>query len=257
MPRMKRKDTDQVQWQESGTNGPRVLLLPGLGARGAGFRPLADALAPTCRPIVVEYPTGTAAAVGAAGLAGQLFEAVGPVDVVVASSFGGMVAAHLAAAGAVRAIAFVGSFTALDQLGPRGSLLPVLGMVAEFARPDRVAAVIAANARVPRQFVADIVPNTAPERRATLRRAFAIPREPPPPALRHLPVSCLVFHGDGDWLLPISVMPRLLASLPVGTASHVIAGGGHVPYFTHAPVIANILQPWLARLVPVDTGVAA
>jgi pimeloyl-ACP methyl ester carboxylesterase len=254
---MQEQGPEQVRWTQTGAAGPRVLLLPGLGARGAGFAPLARALASECRPILVEYPTGTAAGVGAAGLARQLFEEIGPVDAVVASSFGGMVAAHLTAAGATRAVAFVGSFTALDQLGGRGPLLRLLGLVAEFARPGPVAAAIAANAGVPRHLVADIVPNTAAERRATLRRAFAIPREPAPPDLRHLPVSCVVLHGDTDYLLPISVMPRLLKVLPAGTPSHVIAGGGHVPYFTHAPVLAQVLRPWLAGLAIADDTLAA
>ncbi|WNZ60249.1 hypothetical protein QEG98_30210 [Myxococcus sp. MxC21-1] len=85
----------EVQWMEWGQGrGPRVLLLPGLGARGSGFQALAHQLLPWARPILVEYPEGEAAACGAGALARQVLRAVGDVDAVVASSFGGMVAAH-------------------------------------------------------------------------------------------------------------------------------------------------------------------
>ncbi|MFP2962602.1 alpha/beta hydrolase, partial [Myxococcus sp. 1LA] len=63
----------EVQWMELGQGqGPRVLLLPGLGARGSGFLALAQQLVPTARPILVEYPEGEAAACGAGVLARQV-----------------------------------------------------------------------------------------------------------------------------------------------------------------------------------------
>ncbi|MFY0573619.1 alpha/beta fold hydrolase [Cystobacter fuscus] len=83
-----------VEWTQLPGEGPRVLMLPGLGARGAGFQALARRLQHVARPLLVEYPEGPHAARGAGALAQEVFEACGPVDAVVASSFGGMVAAH-------------------------------------------------------------------------------------------------------------------------------------------------------------------
>ena len=231
-----------------GTGGPRVLLLPGLGARGAGFRRLAELLAPAARPILVEYPEGRRAFAGASALAEEVLLAVGPVDAVVASSFGGMVAGHLASRGGTRGVAFVGSFTNLDQLGVRGRLFRLMGPIAEIGRPGPGAAMIAANRFVPLREVADVVPTTALERRSVLLRAFAIPREPPPQPMSELSVSCIAIHGEQDWLLPVDVLPRLAATLPPGSPTHVIAGAGHVPYFTHPSTLADILRPWLAEL---------
>jgi pimeloyl-ACP methyl ester carboxylesterase len=228
-----------------GTQGPRILLLPGLGSRGAGFARLGAILAQETRPLLVEYPEGRHAAVGAAGLARQVHAAVGQVDAVVASSFGGMVAAHLVELGATRAVAFLGSFTMLKHIGLRGSLIRLMGPIAEFGRPGAVAAAIAANGRVEARLVADIVPTTFIERRSVTHRAAAIPREAPPPALRDRDVSCLVIQGDRDLLVPPWAARRLLDSLPSGTGFHIISGAGHVPYFSHPDLVGRLVLRWL------------
>jgi pimeloyl-ACP methyl ester carboxylesterase len=119
--------------------------------------------------------------------------------------------------------------------------------VALFGRPGLGAATFAANQVVPTRLVPDIVPTTLTEREAVMARAFAIPKEPPPPPPGN-GIRCIALHGDRDWLLPVDVLPRLVRSLPPGTASHVIAGAGHVPYFTHAAVCARIILPWLDAL---------
>jgi pimeloyl-ACP methyl ester carboxylesterase len=230
--------------------GPRVLLLPGLGARGAGFRALAEELADVARPVLVEYPEGGHAACGAKALAEQVLRASGPVDAVVASSFGGMVAAHLAAGGATRGVAFLGSFTRTAHVGPRGRLIAMMGPIAVLGRPGRVAASLAAWGRVAAGQVADVVPTTSLERLSTLQRAFAIHSEPPPPELKGLKVSCLCIQGDRDVLVPPASLHRLAASLPDGTPLHVLRGAGHVPYFSHPAACARLLTPWLQALAP-------
>ncbi|RKH38559.1 alpha/beta fold hydrolase [Corallococcus sicarius] len=230
--------------------GPRVLLLPGLGARGAGFRALADQLKAVARPILVEYPEGEHAACGARALAEQVLRAAGTVDAVVASSFGGMVAAHLAAGGAARGVAFLGSFTRTAHVGARGRLIAMMGPIAVLGRPGVVAASLAAWRPVPFGQVADVVPTTGLERMTTLRRAFAIHSEPPPPDLRPLKVSCLCIQGDRDVLVPPATLERLAASLPDGTPRHVLRGAGHVPYFSHPEACARLLTPWLQALAP-------
>ncbi|RKH10934.1 alpha/beta hydrolase [Corallococcus praedator] len=237
--------------------GPRVLLLPGLGARGAGFRALAERLADVARPILVEYPEGEHAACGARALAEQVLRAAGSVDAVVASSFGGMVAAHLAAGGATRGVAFLGSFTRTAHVGPRGRLIAMMGPIAVLGRPGRVAASLAAWRPVPSAQVADVVPTTLLERLTTLRRAFAIHSEPPPPDLRASKVSCLCIQGDRDVLVPPATLARLVASLPDGTPRHLLRGAGHVPYFSHPEECARLLGPWLQTLVPMGLGAAA
>ncbi|WPB74987.1 alpha/beta hydrolase [Archangium violaceum] len=233
--------------------GPRVLLLPGLGARGAGFRALAERLSFVARPVLVEYPEGSLAACGAGELARQVLTAAGRMDAVVASSYGGMVAGHLAAAGAVRGVAFMGSFTRPEHLGLRGHLLPLMGPIAVLGRPGPFTARVASWKRVPADLVADVVPTTTLERMTTLHRAFACRREPPPPELRPLPVSCLCIQGDRDVLVPASTLARLAASLPPGTPQHLLRGAGHVPYFTHPEECARLLTPWLHALAP-STG---
>jgi pimeloyl-ACP methyl ester carboxylesterase len=234
-----------------------VLFLPGLGNRGAGFRRLADRLQAYSRPILVEYPTGRAASAGAMVLARQVLDAVGTTDAIIASSFGGMVGAHLVVSGSARGIAFVGSFTSLDQLGLRGPLIRLMGPIAVAGRPGAAAAAIAANRALPANVVPDIVPVTPEERRGVLFRALAIPREGPPPPLRDLNVSCLAIHGDQDWLVPVAVLPRLVATLPKGTPSHVVVGAGHVPYFTHADLLERLLRSWLKGIGEVEVAPVA
>ena len=243
----------EVQLTELGQGrGPRVLLLPGLGARGSGFRALAEQLASTSRPVLVEYPEGGHAACGAGALARQVLLAAGHLDAVVASSFGGMVAAHLAAAGAARGVAFLGSFTRPSQLGVRGRAIGMMGPIALLGRPGIVAAGLAAWKPVPFSQVAEVVPTTKVERSTTWHRALAIGDEPPPPELRRLPVSCVCIQGDRDVLVPPSTLERLAASLPAGTPRHLLRGAGHVPYFTHPEECARLLRPWLAALVPAE-----
>lgn len=244
----------EVQLTEVGQGvGPRVLLLPGLGARGSGFRALAEQLADVARPVLVEYPEGNYAAYGAQALAEQVLRAARQVDAVVASSFGGMVAAHLAAAGAARGVAFLGSFTHPQHLGLRGSLIALMGPIAVVGRPGAVAASLASWRPVRGAEVAEVVPTTSLERVTTLRRAFAIGAEPPPPELRPLPVSCVCIQGDRDVLVPPATLERLAASLPPGTPRHLLRGAGHVPYFTHPEECARLLRPWLAALSPASS----
>jgi pimeloyl-ACP methyl ester carboxylesterase len=244
-----------VELTETGRGtGPRLLLLPGLGARGAGFQALAERLSTVARPVLVEYPEGPLAACGAGELARQVLAAAGTVDGVVASSYGGMVAAHLAAAGAARGVAFLGSFTRPEHLGLRGNLIAMMGPIAVLGRPGPLTAALASWKWVPSERVPEVVPTTTLERMTTLHRAFAIRREPPPPELRTLPVSCVCIQGDRDVLVPSSTMARLAASLPPGTPQHLLRGVGHVPYFTHPEECAHLLAPWLESLVPA-TGV--
>lgn len=244
----------EVQLTEVGQGrGPRVLLLPGLGARGTGFRALAEQLAAVARPVLVEYPEGEHAACGAGALARQVLLAAGRMDAVVASSYGGMVAAHLAAAGAAKGVAFLGSFTRPSHLGPRGLAIALMGPVAVWGRPWVVAAGLAAWKPVPLAQVPEVVPTTKLERATTWHRAMAIGSEPPPPELRPLPVSCLCIQGDRDVLVPPSTLERLAASLPAGTPRHLLQGAGHVPYFTHPQECARLLTPWLESLAPVES----
>ncbi|WP_164002788.1 alpha/beta fold hydrolase [Pyxidicoccus caerfyrddinensis] len=243
----------EVQLTELGWGrGPRVLLLPGLGARGSGFRALAHQLAPTARPVLVEYPEGGHAACGAGTLARQVLQAAGHFDAVVASSFGGMVAAHLAAAGAARGVAFLGSFTRPSQLGVRGRVIGMMGPIALWGRPGIVAAGLAAWKPVPLDRVAEVVPTTKVERSTTWHRALAIGDEAPPPELRRLSVSCVCIQGDRDVLVPPSTLERLAASLPSGTPRHLLRGAGHVPYFTHPEECARLLRPWLEALTSAE-----
>jgi pimeloyl-ACP methyl ester carboxylesterase len=240
----------EVQLTEmGGGTGPRVLLLPGLGARGSGFRMLADRLIEVARPVLVEYPEGEHAACGPGALAEQVLRAAGRMDGVVASSFGGMVAAHLAAAGVARGVAFLSSFTRPEHLGLRGSFIPLMGPIAVLGRPGSVAASLAAWRLVERAQVAEVVPTTSLERITTLRRAFAIGSEPPPPELRPFSVSCVCIQGDRDVLVPPATLERLVASLPPGTPRHLLRGVGHVPYFTHPEECVRLLLPWLTALL--------
>lgn len=241
----------EVQLTEVGQGtGPRVLLLPGLGARGSGFRALAGQLAPRCRPVLVEYPEGAHAACGAGELARQVLMAAGRMDAVVASSFGGMVAAHLAAAGAARGVAFLGSFTRPSHLGLRGRVIGMMGPIAVWGRPGIVAAGLAAWKPVPLDQVHEVVPTTKLERSTTWHRALALVGEAPPPELRRLPVSCVCIQGERDVLVPPSTLERLCASLPPGTPRHLLRGAGHVPYFTHPEECARLLRPWLEAFAP-------
>ena len=246
-----------VEIRQAGGQGPRVLLLPGLGARGSGFEALARGLARVARPLLVEYPEGPHAARGAGALAQEVLGAVGPVDAVVASSFGGMVAAHLAGAGAVRGVAFLGSFTRAAHLGLRGPLIPLMGPIAVLGRPGPLTAALASWRPVALARVPEVVPTTRLERMTTLHRAFAVRREPPPPELRGLPVSCVCLQGNRDVLVPAATMARLAASLPEGTPQHLLRGVGHVPYFTHPETCAELLTPWLRALAPASDRVSA
>jgi pimeloyl-ACP methyl ester carboxylesterase len=167
-----------------------------------------------------------------------------------------MVAAHLVDRGATGAVAFLGSFTRLGQIGVRGNLIRLMGPIAELGRPGALAAAIAANGRVDPALVADIVPTTPVERHSVVFRALAIPREPAPPSLRDRDVSCLVIQGDRDLLVPPSSAQKLLAALPEGTPLHVVSGAGHVPYFSHPELVGRLVLRWLRSLqLPLDRGV--
>ena len=179
--------------------------------------------------------------------------AAGRMDAVVASSFGGMVAAHLAAAGVARGVAFLGSFTRPSHLGLRGSVIAMMGPIAMWGRPGIVAAGLAAWKPVPLARVCEVVPTTKLERSTTWHRALAIGGEAPPPELRRLPVSCVCIQGDRDVLVPPSTLERLCASLPSGTPRHLLRGAGHVPYFTHPEACARLLRPWLEALAPAES----
>ncbi len=239
---------ERVEVVELAGRGPRVLLLPGLGARGTGFRALAAALSTRARPVLVDYPEGARAAVGAGELAREVAGAAGAFDAVIASSFGGMVAAHLASGGAVRGVAFLGSFTALAQLGLRGRIVSAMGPIATVGRPGIVAASLAAAALVRPIDVAEIVPTTFDERQSVWHRAFALEKEAPPPPLAEQRLACIALHGARDVLVPVAVLLRLAAALPPGTPLHVLPEAGHVPYFTHAADCARLLSPWLAAV---------
>lgn len=238
----------QVRIERVQGRGPRVLLLPGLGARGEGFRALAEELAPCAQPILVEYPEGRSAAVGAGVLAQQVLDASGPFDAVIASSMGGLVAAHLAGQGAVRGVAFLGSFSAVEQLGPRAPLFRLMGPIARFGFPGQVAASIAAWQRVPGHRVHEIVPTTAIERSSVWHRAIAVSKDAPTPLLRELDIPFVALHGRRDPLVPVSVLKKLGQALPAGTPLHVLEGAGHVPYWTHPAEVAALLQPWMTQV---------
>lgn len=237
-----------VEIIELGHAGPRILLLPGLGARGSGFRRLADALARDHRPILVEYPEGAHAHEGPGALALRLAAIAGPCDAAVASSYGGLVAAHLGARGHLRGLAFLGSFTHLEQLGVRGRLIAAMGPIAVFGKPGWGAATIAAHGKVARELVAHIVPTTPLERETVRARANGLRLEGPPPPLRNLPLSCLALQGTRDWLVPPATLPRLLAALPPGSYGEYLDGAGHVPYLTHPERCAQAVRAWLAKL---------
>jgi pimeloyl-ACP methyl ester carboxylesterase len=228
--------------------GPRILMLPGLGNRGAGFRPLARALAPWARPIIVEYPEGPYAAMGAEALALRVSETVGPVDGVLGSSFGGMVAGYLAANGRVRGAALVGSFTTLRQLGLRGFLLPLMGPIAIVPAPSVLLASIAARRFVPAVLAPDVVPTLAGERWGVWHMALAVSRQSPGVELRDLPIKCIALQGSGDLIVPPSTLGRLAASLPPGSRTTLIPGAGHVPYLTHVDECVAALRPWIEAL---------
>ena len=228
--------------------GPRVLLLPGLGARGEGYRRLAELLAPHASPLLVEYPAGRHAGVGAGRLAEQVLDATGPVEAVVASSMAGLVAAHLAGRGAVQGIAFLGSFCALEQLGLRAPLLRLMGPIATLGRPGALAASIAAWQPVSWARAPEIVPTTSTERWSVWHRALAVPRDAPPPSLKSLDLSCVAIHGDRDALVPVGVLKKLKHALPEGSPVHVLKGAGHVPYWSHADEVASLLRPWLEEV---------
>lgn len=238
----------RVVIEELGRRGPRVLLLPGLGARGAGFRRLAALLAHDARPLLVEYPDGRHAARGTADLAAEVLEAAGPIDAAVASSMGGLVATHLAVQGHVRGVAYVGSFSALAQLGTRASLFRLMGAVATVARPGRLLATVAAQQLVASADAPDVVPTTPSERWGVWHRAFAVAAELAPTSLRERDLHCLAMHGTRDLLVPHSVLEKLAETLPIGTPLHRLRGAGHVPYFTHAEDVAQLLAPWLVRV---------
>lgn len=245
-----------IELTERGTAGPRVLLLPGLGARGSGFGRLAAQLEAVCRPVLVEYPEGPHAGEGAGPLAARLAVAAGPFDAVVASSFAGLVAAHLAAAGHVQSLAFLGSFTHPEQLGLRGRAFGLMGPIATWGRPGAVAAALAAAAPVSAADVPHLVPTTRLERESVVHRARAVATEPPPPPLSGLALRCLVIQGGLDLLVPPSTALRLAAALPAGTACHPLPFAGHVPYFTHARACAALLHPWLAGVAAADLALA-
>jgi pimeloyl-ACP methyl ester carboxylesterase len=147
-------------------------------------------------------------------------------------------------------VAFLGSFTRTEHLGPRGRLIAMMGPIAVLGRPGPLTAALASWRPISPARVPEVVPTTRLERMTTLHRAFAIRGEPPPPSLRALPVSCVCIQGNRDVLVPPSTVRRLAASLPPGTPQHLLRGAGHVPYFTHPEECARLLTPWLAALAP-------
>lgn len=241
---------DQVEIIEQGAGeGPLVLMLPGLGNRGAGFRPLARALSRWMRPVIVEYPEGHHAATGAATLARDVASVVGPMDGVIASSFGGMVAAHFAQISDVRGVAFLGSFTQLDQLGVRASLIRLMGPVAMMGHHVApLLATVAAFGHVPREHVEDVIPSSVPERTAVLHRSWAIPGESRGVELSGRALSCVAIQGSHDVLVPASTLRRLAKALPPGSRTHLLKGAGHVPYLTHVEQCVERLRPWIDSL---------
>jgi pimeloyl-ACP methyl ester carboxylesterase len=123
-----------------------------------------------------------------------------------------------------------------------------MGPIATIGRPGALAAALAANEFVRFSEVSEVVPTTRHERLSVWHRAFAIPREAPPPTLARRDLHCVALHGTRDVLVPPSVLPRLAADLPADTPRHLLPKAGHVPYFTHVADCARLLSPWLARI---------
>ena len=225
--------------------GPRVLLLPGLGARGRGFAALAERLGSWSSPSWVDYPESRWAAVGPDRLADEVFACAGPVDLVVASSYGGLVAAHLVHSGATRAVAFVGSFLRPSHLGWRQGLLRRMGEIALWGRPGVLSAMVASAGWVPLEQACDVVPTTLIERDTVRFRVGALTSESLAPPLVDVPgLRCLVIQGGRDLLVPPSTVPRLMADLPPGTELVTLPDAGHVPYFSHPDELSRLLERW-------------
>ncbi len=243
---MRRKVVETV----AGGVGPRIVCLPGLGARGQGFAALVDALRPWAAPSWVDYPESRWAAVGPDRLAAEVLSQVGPVDLVVASSYGGLVAAHLAHAGATRAVAFVGSFLRPAHLGWREPLLFRMGEMALWGRPGPLTASIAAAGWVRSERAAEIVPTTLLERETVRYRVGALrPETLAPPLAERSGLKYLVIQGERDFLVPPSTAPKLLRDLPPETRLVTLPDAGHVPYFSHPGAVAELLKGWLPEVL--------
>jgi len=227
---------------------PRILFLPGLGARANGFSLLADRLRSSARCVLVEYPRGSDAGDTPGELAARLAATVGSFQGVVASSYGGLLAGELVRQGHVKNAAFIGSFFRKSHLGWRGPFVPLLGGVAIGVRPGRLFASIASARLVSRETTADIVPTTREEQWALWYRSNALRRWPDPGDLRGIEGKFLVIQGGRDLLVPPRVADRLLKDLPPRTFLFRIPEAGHVPYSTHPAECAERLANWCADL---------
>ncbi len=237
-----------VRCEWVGDGATRLVCVPGLGARGAGFSRLASILSLGVKVGIVDLADEGRDVRTPRALAEALAQAVGEVDGVVASSMGGLVAAHFAERGWCRGVAFLGSFTRLGQLGWRGRCFAGMGPVAVIGRPGRLAASLAAAEPVPAREVAELVPTTAAERWDVWRRAWAVAGDVSAPGVVPAQVACVAIQGGRDVLVPPATMPRLLRDLPAGTPAHVLSDAGHVPYWSHPWDVARLLAPWIERL---------
>jgi pimeloyl-ACP methyl ester carboxylesterase len=234
-----------VEW---GGRGPRLLMLPGLGARGDGFAPLARRMTSHAQVLTVDYPEGLAAARDAGALAGEVADAVGDVDGLLASSMGGLVATHLMARRRARGVAFLGSFSRLGQLGWRARAFALMGHIAVLGRPGPAAAAIAAAEWVGGGAAPVLVPTTSTERWSVWYRSRAVSEAQDPPSLVGSEGHFVAIQGGRDILVPPRTVDQLRRELPPGTPVYVIPDAGHVPYWSHPWDVARLLAPWMQRL---------
>jgi 3-oxoadipate enol-lactonase len=245
----------------SGTGGPPVLLLHGLGSCAADWAWQLPALEPHYRVIAMDLPghgrsplpaaaltiEGTADAV-AARLA-TLTEA--PAHVV-GLSLGGCVALRLAlqAPARVRSLTLVNAFARLRpgapaELARLAQRLVLLGTAPMPALAAHVARRLFPWPEQRAQYEAAVASLSATSRRAYAATTRALARFDARGQLAAIRVPTLVVAGDRDTVVPLAAKLRLGTAIP-GACVTVVPGSGHATPYDQPAAFNRLLLEFLA-----------
>jgi pimeloyl-ACP methyl ester carboxylesterase len=208
--------------REDGGARVKVVCLHGLCRTPAdwdGVRGALERVAPVMSPAV---PGDSRAAVAALGTG------LGPGDVVIGHSMGGIVALQLAAAHPLRAVVLTGCFFPFARNG-RGWAPALVDYAAHriaYARAARPGRGAPASGHLP----------------GLARQGLRLLRDGVPPVLATTPV--LVVHTRDDHHVPVDFARAALAAHPTWTGA-ILGHGGHHLHADHPPRWLAAVLPWL------------
>ena len=257
----------EIAWESRGEGDPAVLLVMGLGGRGADWNDVfVDALARDRRVVLFDNRgTGTSSKPEPPyTLARMTEDAIAVLDAakverahVVGFSMGGMIAQRLALDHASR----VASLLLLStHMGGRAVVPPDREVMASFQAPtagrhpadvvrDRVRVITAPGfADAHRDAVEELV-SIALARptplHAIVAQTQAVLEDDRSGRIGSIAARTLVVHGDRDRLIPVDNGRAIAAKIP-GAHLHVLEGCGHLPQWEATDALLDVVRTFIA-----------